>query len=51
MIEMKVKIIRGPYTDKNIQTCYEYLASIARRELSKEDSELRSFILRDINKN
>lgn len=33
---MKVKIIRGPYTDKNIQACYDYIVKKYRKEILSE---------------
>ena len=33
---MKVKIIKGPYTDKNIQACYDYMVKKYKKDILKE---------------
>lgn len=40
---MKVKIIKGPHTDKNIQACYDIIIRYIREGM-KHDSHLRSCI-------
>lgn len=39
---MKVKIIKGPYTDKNILRCYDYLVELYKREYLSKESNPRS---------
>lgn len=38
---MKVKIIRGPLTDKNIQACYDYIVQKIRKEYASGKSDIR----------
>ncbi len=38
---MKVKIIKGPHTDENIQRCYHYILKMYRKEMQmKRDSNI-----------